>query len=426
MNMYTAAYISNNFFFAYVLYRMIRIFYAEKRVKGSTEFFAYVLYAVIISITVFFNTPPIAYLLLSATLYFLLTFLYESSLVKRFASTVIAYIILTCVELIINYATGSYIQDLGTETKYNSTIGITAITILTFCVVLLLENFVNLRNGSKIAAYYWVSIILIPFGSLTLLLNNLSIHASPNIVIINSIIILSINILWFYTYDRISHLGRLEMENHMMEQQNKSYERQLLIMRDSEEAARALRHDIRNHLASLEALMDQSGGEEASQYAETILQHLENKKSISETGLLTLDSLINYKLSSLPEEVKLTYQAHISPDLPIDDFDLTIILGNLIDNSLEALEKIEAGPKELVLLISYDKGRLVIQLKNNYTGQLTKALETTKGDKQYHGIGLKNVQAVVHKYNGTLDISFNEEIFSVEVILYLLSRTSLR
>ena len=68
----------------------------------------------------------------------------------------------------------------------------------------------------------------------------------------------------------------------------------------------------------------------------------------------------------------------------------------------------------------------MIQLKNNYTGQLTKALETTKGDKQYHGIGLKNVQAVVHKYNGTLDISFNEEIFSVEVILYLLSRTSLR
>ena len=85
MNAYTTAYIINNFFYAYVLYRMFRIFYADKRTAKSIELTAYSLYAVIISITVFFNTPPLVYLLLSAGSYFFLTFLYTSTLVKRCA-----------------------------------------------------------------------------------------------------------------------------------------------------------------------------------------------------------------------------------------------------------------------------------------------------------------------------------------------------
>ena len=74
MNAYTTAYIINNFFYAYVLYRMFRIFYADKRTAKSIELTAYSLYAVIISITVFFNTPPLVYLLLSAGSYFFSNF----------------------------------------------------------------------------------------------------------------------------------------------------------------------------------------------------------------------------------------------------------------------------------------------------------------------------------------------------------------
>ena len=303
--------------------------------------------------------------------------------------------------------------------------GITGITILTFFIVLLLENFVNLKNGAKIAPSYWISIILIPLGSLTLILNNLTDHTKPNQVIIDSIIILGINILWFYTYDQLSRLARLEIENYMMLQQNRSYKQQLLIMKDSEEATCALRHDLKNHLAALDALADERNKEGLSQYAQSLTRQLQDNQSISNTGLLALDSLINYKLGPLSEEdIRITYQPHISSDIPIHDFDLIIILGNLIDNALEALEKVPCGQKELSLLISYDKGRLVIQLKNSYIGKLEKSLNTTKADKECHGIGLKNVRSVVRKYKGTLDISFDKGIFNVEVILYLLSQKS--
>lgn len=423
MNAYITAYIINNFFYSYVLYRMFRIFYNERSVGKSAEIIAYFSYAVIMSVTAFLDTPPLAYLLLSVVLYFFLTFLYTSSLIKRFISVIIAYMIMVCVELIVNYITNYYIQDLATALEYDSVLGITAITILTFFVVLLLENAVNLKSGASIAPLYWISIVLVPSGSLTLLLNSLSAHTSPNLVIIDSIIILGINILWFYTYDRISRLTKLEMENYMMAQQNKSYEQQLLIMKGSEEATRALRHDLKNHLTALDALVDERNKDGLTQYAQSLTQQLQDKQSISNTGLLALDSLVNYKLGALSEEdVKMTYLPHISPDLPIDDFDLTIILGNLIDNAVEAIEEVSRGQKELSLLISYDKGRLVIQLKNSYVGKRKKSLSTTKTNKQYHGIGLKNVQSVVHKYQGTLDISFQQGIFAVEVILYLLSR----
>lgn len=419
MSTYTIAYIINNFFYAYVLYRMFRIFYNERRVGKSVEITAYLSYAVIMSITVFFDTPPLVYLCLSATIYFLLTFLYTTVLRNRLISTVLICIIVNCIELTINYATGYYIQDLATALEYDSIFGITAITILTFFAVLLLENAVNLKNGTRISPSYWMSIILVPFGSLTLLLNNLSAHTNPNMIIIDSIIILGINILWFYTYDRISRLAKLEIENHMMKQQNKSYEKQLLIMKASEEVARSLRHDLKNHMTTLEALSQEGA---AAKYAQSLAQQLRDVQSVSNTGLLSLDSLINYKLGSLGSDVSFTYDAHIPPDLPIDDFDLTIILGNLIDNALEALEKVIDNQKELSLLINYDKGRLVIQLKNSYAGELNKALYTTKTDKQYHGIGLKNVKSVVQMYKGTLDITFSNGIFTAEVILYLLSR----
>ena len=425
MNAYTVAYIVNNFFYAYVLYRMVRIFYAERRVRMPIEIIAYICYALISSITVFFDTPPMVYLILSITLYFLLTYLYVSTLIKRFASAVFTCIIMISVELFINYATGYYIQDLGTETNYNSVIGITAITILTFFVVLLLESIIYLKGGARIAASYWVSIILIPFGSLVLLLSSLSAHTDSRLIIMDSIIILGINILWFYTYDRISRFSRLEMENYMMQQQNRSYEQQLVIMKDSEKATQALRHDIKNHLTALEALTGQRSSDGVSHYAQSLMRQLHNKNRISDTGLLALDSLINYKLGALHQEgITVTYLPRISQDFPIDDFDLTIILGNLLDNALEALEKMDGGQKELALLISYDKGRLVIQLKNSYTGAIKSSLETTKANKLYHGIGLKNVQSVVQKYNGTLDISFSGEIFTVEIILYLFKRPS--
>ena len=419
MNAYVTAYIINNFFYTYVLYRMFRIFYNERSVGKALEIISYFSYAVIMSITAFLDTPPLVYLLLSFVLYFLLTYLYTSSFIKRFISVIIAYMIMVCVELIVNYITNYYIQDLTTALEYDSIFGITAITILTFFVVLLLENAVNLKNGVKIAPSYWISIIVVPSSSLTLLLNNLSAHTDPAIILMDSIIILGINILWFYTYDRISHLSQLEIENYMMEQQNKSYEKQLLIMKDSEEATRALRHDLKNHLTTLDALSQEGA---AAKYAQSLAQQLQDTQSLSNTGLLALDSLINYKLSPLETDIKLTYDVHISPDLPIDDFDLIIILGNLIDNALEALEKIDDGQKEFSLLINYDKGRLVIQLKNSYVGELNKTLYTTKTDKQYHGIGLKNVKSVVQKYRGTLDITFSNSIFTAEVILYLLTR----
>ena len=421
MTAYTITYTINNFFYAYVLYRMVRIFYAERRVGKSAEIAAYLFYAVIISVTVFYDMPPIAYLSLSVTLFFLLTLLYASSFIKRFAATVLTCIIMICVELFINYVTGYYNQNLKVAMNYDSIFGITAITILTFFVVLLLENFINLKGGTKISPSYWISIILVPFGSLTLLLNNLSAHTNPFAIMIDSTIILGINILWFYTYDRISRLSKLEIENYMMAQQNKSYEQQLFIMQDSEKATQALKHDLKNHIAALEALSKDDTG--ASLYAESLLRQLQNKHSISNTGLLSLDSLINYKLGALQEdEIKVTYLAHVSPDLPIDDFDLTIILGNLIDNALEALKEVSNSQKELSLSICYDKGRLVIQLKNSYVGKLNKALNTTKADKQYHGIGLKNVRSVVHKYKGTMDISFDKGVFNVEIILYLFSQ----
>lgn len=100
---------------------------------------------------------------------------------------------------------------------------------------------------------------------------------------------------------------------------------------------------------------------------------------------------------------------------------MTIILGNLLDNAIEASSKVEENPYINVKL-KYDKGRLFLQVANPYAGELIEKsgkFITTKADKDNHGIGLESVKKVIQKYSGTMSVDYDDNIFSVVILMYL-------
>lgn len=106
--------------------------------------------------------------------------------------------------------------------------------------------------------------------------------------------------------------------------------------------------------------------------------------------------------------------------LPVDGYDWNVLFGNLLDNAIEAMEQIK--DRFLEIRIQYDRGILGIQVKNTFDGKVNKQGErllTRKKQQALHGIGMQNISDVVDKYGGWKSINIDENIFEVQIVLYL-------
>lgn len=102
-------------------------------------------------------------------------------------------------------------------------------------------------------------------------------------------------------------------------------------------------------------------------------------------------------------------------------FDINIIIGNLLENAIEAA--IQTDEKLLDVFMEFKQGILKVEIKNSFNGEIKKNQKgfiTTKERKELHGIGLQSVKKIVEKYNGALTISISENIFCVKLIMYLM------
>ena len=104
----------------------------------------------------------------------------------------------------------------------------------------------------------------------------------------------------------------------------------------------------------------------------------------------------------------------------IEDTDLCTIIGNLLDNSFEAMQSMEHG---VIQLNSEPRaGYLIIQISNPIKEDLLKfnpLLTSTKGNSPFHGLGLKIVKNTVEKYDGMFSVNTKDFIFSVKIMLPL-------
>lgn len=111
----------------------------------------------------------------------------------------------------------------------------------------------------------------------------------------------------------------------------------------------------------------------------------------------------------------------IPENIDINSFDLVVVIGNLLDNAIEALSKQEKGNFEIE--ISYRQGILLINAKNTFKGEIIKRgetlISTKKNATEAHGIGLSNVRRVIDKYDGEMMINTDNQFFSVHIVMYI-------
>ena len=97
-----------------------------------------------------------------------------------------------------------------------------------------------------------------------------------------------------------------------------------------------------------------------------------------------------------------------------------VILGNLLDNAIEAASKVN-GDKKINVVIYYEKNNLYININNTYNGEIIfdgNKYKTTNENKIDHGIGLSSIENALKKYDGEIEISYTESLFTVKVLMY--------
>ncbi len=112
----------------------------------------------------------------------------------------------------------------------------------------------------------------------------------------------------------------------------------------------------------------------------------------------------------------------IPTHLPFDSADLCIILGNVLDNALEANIRVKIQNAFIKLYMRMDINNLLIIVENSFDGHISKSkegrLQTLKADRLNHGLGLESVKKSVNKYHGYINTSYREYLFITEILLY--------
>ena len=177
---------------------------------------------------------------------------------------------------------------------------------------------------------------------------------------------------------------------------------------------RGLRHDLRNHIANIAALV--RGNVEVENYLRGMTATVARLDFADHTGNAVTD-IILHRIRQRAFNKNIRFDAAFTYDKVFDVYDVAIILNNALENSLEACDKV-IGDK-FISLRSYRRGNLFfIEVENNFDGVIDSDFATTKADKNLHGLGLKNIRRCAQKYLGDIDITVDKNIFKLTVMLY--------
>lgn len=243
------------------------------------------------------------------------------------------------------------------------------------------------------------------------------------------LVLLAINILVFYLYNKLLKDEAIKHGNELLAQQNDAYQKQAALIQEFQKSIHDQRHDLNHHLSAMKGLAEQQQTDDLLEYIYKLSASIQMPESGISCGNAVIDAMVNSKLYlAAQQNTRLNVRIdslHIQNCNPID---LTIILGNLLDNALEACSKLSLEERDVWLDISCQHGVLSIEVANTCD---MKALDirdgkiySTKKDGYLHGIGLNHVRQAVEKYNGIFEYNVSEEggksLFTALAMLYLL------
>lgn len=231
-----------------------------------------------------------------------------------------------------------------------------------------------------------------------------------------------LELLLFFLLDKFQKMYQQILENQQMKYELEKKEEYFNMLEEKEKEIRSLRHNLKNQLLELNVKLDNKNAkyndvaheEQAKEFVSSLIGALEVEYQYTRNFIV--NSILKEKINCAKKKgISVTCEIQISDTFELERGDMGIILGNLLDNAIEASELVE-HPYISIQMRQMNKN-LYLAIKNHTKESNQKGYYTTKKDKKNHGFGITSVKKTVEKYNGRININREENQFMVELIL---------
>lgn len=304
-----------------------------------------------------------------------------------------------------------------------SGIRITSILLTKLLFFIITRIILRIKETGRIKWLDFMPLVVIP--ALSIITITLVMYAAiqephiQNIVFYAICIILALNILIYFLFVRLGQVSKIQTELALISLQNECLQENSKDIENMYETVRALRHDLKNHLLCISSMANEKDIQGIQQYTQQLLQQQNAvSKLITFSGNTALDAIVNSK-STTAEHVGVQLRAIITTPLSdISPEDITIILGNALDNAIRAAK--DSIGKTVDLYIQPQGAYNSIVIINDIARSVLSdnpTLTTTKVKCSQHGFGIKNIRQAVERNQGMLEFFEQNNRFECDILL---------
>ena len=282
----------------------------------------------------------------------------------------------------------------------------------------------KIKRKSPMNRHRFLSLVMIPAISVISLCALMKAvfyndHIQPYILIGMGCIVLA-NIMTYYFFIIINKEYENDLQVKLLKLQNDNFEKDIENMENFINEMKSVKHDIKNQLLTINNYLSSNKIKEAKNYINALTnEYLPNIQNVIVTKNNAFDAIINSKIAFAVKK-NIFMEVNIRKDTIVNwnAAEITALFGNLLDNAIEAAQL--SKEKRIELNICQEGEYLSILITNSIRSSVLKenqSLETSKKNKELHGIGLKSIQNIVKKHNGMIQFYEEENEFCCHILL---------
>lgn len=406
-------------------YLIFNNYYDRRRWLSSVQILLSILISVFVANEIkalVYNAPVNA--IVSVVLIVILCRLWFEEKLSRMIFVIAFYLFLwICLDLIVGVAVMNILQvrmDDILKIEYMRSLAFFIFVSIKFTIIQIIRRKRSHRRLVGEGRLYIVQLI-VPFISCISMVY--LIHSEVNTteqrfmnVQLMMLVLSVINIIQYYVFDQINELQYANAENLKIAEAYKYKADYYSEVEKHQQAVRVIRHDLKNQLIALKVYINKASYGRAEDEIDIILDKVKSTEEKQFTANHVVNVLLNEKCETAKEkDIEFRVTVKIPEELNIEDREIVVLLGNLLDNCIEACEKVE-GKRSITFDMQYVNGAAIIHAVNTTDGKVFN-LQTRKDRSFEHGIGMRSMRSVAERYQGNLDLKIEDQMFVTDIIL---------
>ena len=304
-----------------------------------------------------------------------------------------------------------------------SGIRVTSICLTKLLFFVITRIILRIKESGKLKGMDVIALVIVPMLSdlaITLMMYAAIQEPSIQTIVLYAVgIVLILNIVVYFLFIRLGKAGKIKTEMALLALQNECLQENAKDIENMYDTVRALRHDLKNHLLCILSMAEERDVEGIEQYTRQLLQQQNTvNKLIMFSGSKVLDAIINSK-SAAAERAGVRLSAIITTPLAgVSPEDITIILGNALDNAIRAAK--DSQRKVVDIHIQPQGAYSSIVIANDIAHPVLSdnpALRTTKNIRYRHGFGIQNMRQAVERNQGLIRFYEQNNRFICDILL---------